>query len=117
MRGRLYAVLITLFTIPFLLGGIVCGFRLGEALQQSGVLGLSANSWAGIAVDLCLAALGIYLSGLVAYVILLAGATTFFSRETLEHFASDLPQGTRSGSNVFRAPFTAIGNFFWARAR
>ena len=117
MRGRLYALLITLFTLPFLLSGVLGGFYLGEALQRFGVLGLGTNNWAGLIIDLCFAALGIYSDGLTAYAIFIAGATTFFSRKAIEHFASDLPQDTRSGSNVLRAPFTAVGNFFWARAR
>ena len=117
MRGRLYALLLTLFTLPFLLCGILGGFYLGETLQRSGVLSLGANNWGGLLIDLCLAAFGIYLGGLIAYATLLAGAITFFSRKTVENFASVLPQDTRSGSNFFRAPFTAVGNFFWARAR
>jgi len=117
MRGRLYALLITLYTIPFLLAGILSGFYLGEALQRSGMLGLGTSSWIGLLIDLLLAAFGIYLGGLAAYATLLAGVTCFFSRKTIEHFASALPQDTSTGSNMFRKPFTTVGSFFLARAR
>lgn len=117
MRGRLYALLITLFSIPFLVGGILGGFYVGEALQRLEIFGLNTNGWIGLLIDLCLAALGIYVAGLITYAVLLAGATAFFSRKSLEHFASKLPQSNRSGSKAISKPFATICNFFWSRVR
>ncbi len=118
MRGRFYAVLITLFILPFLIGGIFGGFYLVEALHRSGVLGvIGGNVWLVLLIHLFSVVLGIYLGGLIGYVVFLAGATTLFSRKAIELFASNLPQSTRNRENVLRAPFTAVSNFFWARAR
>ncbi len=93
------------------------GFCVGEALQRSNVFGLSSNTWLGITIDLCLATLGVYLAGLIAYAVLLTIATTFFSRTAIEHFASNLPRDTSNNGNLLHAPFSAIGNLFWARMR
>jgi hypothetical protein len=117
MRERLYALLISLFAMPFLVGGILLGFYTGAQLQRAGMFGLNQNNWAAIFVDLGLAAIGIYLGGLVAYVALLLGATTFFSRSQIELFASRLPQDTGGNGSILRMPFTVISNFFWSRAR
>lgn len=117
MRERLYALLISLFVIPFLLGGILLGFYVGAQLQRAGMFGLSQNGWVAIFVDLGLAVIGIYVGALVAYIALLLVATTFFSRSQIELFASRLRQDTEGTGSILRAPFTIIGNFFWFRAR
>jgi hypothetical protein len=115
MRTRLYALLISLFILPFLVGGIFLGFYAGAQLQQAGAFGLTGESWAAIFLDLGLAVAGIYLGGLIAYAVFLFCATTFFSRSQIDGFAAQLPQRTSNSRNILRIPFTAIGNFFWSR--
>ena len=115
IRSRLYALLITVFILPFLIGGIVLGFYAGTALQQAGFV--SQASLVALAVDLTLAIVGIYLGGLAAYIVFCATATTCLSRDQIERFSSQLPQGSSGYGGMLRAPFSAIGNFFWSRLR
>jgi hypothetical protein len=117
MRTRLYALLISLFMLPFLVGGIFAGFYAGEQLRQAGAFGLTGESWAAIFLDIGLAFAGIYLGGSIAYAVFLFGATTFLSSSQIDMLAAQLPQRTSSRRNIFRIPFAAIGNFFWARER
>ena len=115
IRSRLYALLITVFILPFLIGGILLGFYAGEKLQQAGFL--SQTSWAALPVDLALAIVGIYLGGLAAYIVFCATAITCFSRDKIEPFSSQLPQGSSGHGGMLRAPFSAVGNFFWPHVR
>ena len=116
LRGRLYALLITSFTAPFLVGGLILGFITGERLQQAGFIG--PTSWTAVAVDLALAALGIYLGGLIAYIVALLLAAACFSRAQIEQVISQLPQNSNgSGGGMLRKPLTAVSDFFWARIR
>ena len=115
IRSRLYALLITVFILPFLIGGIVLGFYAGAKLQQAGFL--SQANWASLPVDLALAIVGIYLGGLAAYIVFCATAITCFSRNQIELFFSRLPQASSGHGGMLRAPFSAIGNFFWSRVR
>ena len=115
IRSRLYALLITVFILPFLIGGILLGFYAGEKLQQAGFL--SQAIWAALPVDLTLAIVGIYLGGLAAYIVFCATAITCFSRAQIELLLSQLPQGSNGHGGMLRAPFSAVGNFFWSRVR
>ena len=115
IRSRLYALLITLFILPFLVGGIVLGFYAGAKLQQAGFI--DQTSWVAVLVDLALAIIGVYLGGLVAYIVFHAIAATCFSRAQIERFSSQIPQGNGGRGSVLRAPFSAVGNFFSSRSR
>ncbi len=115
IRERLYALLITLFILPFLVGGIFLGFFAGAKLQQAGFI--DQAGWTAVLVDITLAAIGIYLGGLAAYIVFLVTAITCFSRAKIERLTSQLPQGSRSGGGMFLAPFSAVSSFFWSRVR
>ena len=118
MLGRFYSILISLFIIPFLIGGIIGGFNLSLRIQQADIFDLlSAPPWALILMNVGIAVIGIYIGGILGYAFLLFLAVTFFSREQIEVFSAKLLQPEPSKPNLFRAPFQAIGNFFMARSR
>ena len=118
MLGKFYSALISLFLIPFFISGIVGGFNLSLKIQQANVFGLSsADPWALMLMNVGMAAIGIYISGLVAYAFFLFLAVTFFSCEQIDAFSAKLPQPEPSKTNLLRAPFRAVSNFFMARSR
>ena len=118
MLGRFYSILISLFIIPFLIGGIIGGFNFSLKIQQADIFGLlSAAPLALMLMNVGMAVIGIYIGGILGYAFLLFLAVTFFSREQIEVFSAKLPQSEPSKPNLFRAPFQVVGNFFMARTR
>ena len=118
MLGRFYSILISLFIIPFLIGGIIGGLNLSLRIQQADIFGLlSAAPWGLMLMNVGIAVIGIYIGGILGYAFFLFLAVTFFSREQIEVFSAKLLQPETSKPNLFRAPFQAIGNFFMARSR
>ena len=116
--GRFYSILISLFIIPFLIGGIIGGFNLSLRIQQADIFDLlSTAPWALMLMNVGIAVIGIYIGGILGYAFFLFLAVTFFSREQIEVFSAKLLQPDPSKPNLFRAPFQAIGNFFMARSR
>lgn len=63
--SKLYALLLTVFTLPFMGAGIVTGFVAGMGLARAGVFGLEPGGWPVIFVSLALAMIGIYLGALI----------------------------------------------------
>ena len=118
MLGRFYSILISLFIIPFLIGGIIGGFNLSLRIQQADIFGLlSAAPWGLMLMNVGIAVIGIYIGGILGYAFFLFLAVTFFSHQQIEVFSAKLLQLEPSKPNLFSAPFQAVGNFFMARSR
>jgi hypothetical protein len=118
MLSKFYSILISLFIIPFLIGGIIGGLNLSLRIQEADFFGsLFAAPWALLLITVGMVAIGIYIGGILGYAFFLFLAVTFFSREQIEGFSAKLPQPELSKPNLFRVPFQAVGNFFMARSR
>lgn len=112
--SMLYAVLLTVFTLPFMGAGIVTGFVAGMSLAQQGVFGLEPGGWPVIVVSLGLAMVGIHLGALVGYALILMVGMALFGRECVIEAFQALPKQTSADaglmSRTLAKPFNAISN-------
>ena len=87
MLGRFYSILVSLFIIPFLIGGIIGGFNLSLRIQQADIFGLlSAAPWALMLMNVGIAVIGIYIGGILGYTFYYSCQLHFFHANKLKFF-------------------------------